>query len=225
MRKNPNVTVLDQLGLNVGFLSYNTTKVPFNDERVRKALNMAINKKAILERVYQGTGVNAINLIPPTMWSYNKLVQDDAFDPVKAKNLLAEAGYPSGFATELWAMPVARAYNPNPLLMAQMIQADLAHIGVKAEIKSPAWSEYSLRMGKGEHEMGLYGWTASFGDPDTFFYNLLSCYSAQTNGPNVAKFCHPPYDNLVSQARSIANPTLRIPLYEEAQVIFKEQAP
>lgn len=118
MRNHPNVTVLDQMGLNVGYLSYNTTKPPFNDVRVRKALNMAINKSAILERVYQGAGVSAINLIPPTMWSYNKQVQDDVFDPVVAKQLLAEAGYPSGFSTDLWAMPVARAYNPNPLLMA-----------------------------------------------------------------------------------------------------------
>ncbi len=225
IRTNPSVTVLDQLGLNVGFLAYNTTKPPFNDVRVRKALNMAINKTAILKRVYQGTAVNAINLIPPTMWSHNKLVQDDVFDPVAAKQLLAQAGYPGGFSTNLWAMPVARAYNPNPLLMAQMIQADLALVGVKADIKSPDWSEYSQRMGQGEHEMGLYGWTASYGDPDTFFYNLLSCHAAQTNGPNVAKFCYAPYDHLVRQAKSIANPALRAPLYEEAQLIFKEQAP
>lgn len=106
-----------------------------------------------------------------------------------------------------------------------MIQADLALIGVKAEIKSPDWSEYSKRMAQGEHEMGLYGWTAIYGDPDSFFYSLLSCYAAKTNGPNMAKFCHPSYDQLVSRARTIANPTLRVPLYEEAQLIFKEQAP
>ena len=225
IRNHPNVTVLDQLGLNVGFLSYNTTKPPFNDVRVRKALNMAINKQAILDRVYQGAGVNAVNIIPPTMWSYNKQVQDDVFDPVAAKQLLTEAGYPSGFSTDLWAMPIARAYNPNPLLMAQMIQADLALLGIKAEIKSPDWSEYSTRMAQGEHEMGLYGWTASYGDPDTFFYDLLSCYAAKTNGPNMAKFCYAPYEQRVNRARTIPNPTLRTPLYEEAQLLFKEQAP
>lgn len=225
MRNHPNVTVLEQLGLNVGYLSYNTTKPPFNDVRVRKALNMAINKQAILEHVYQGAGMSAINLIPPAMWSYNKQIKNDVFDIDTAKTLLTEAGYPNGFSTDLWAMPVARAYNPNPLLMAQMIQADLALVGVKAEIKSPDWSEYSTRMARGEHEMGLYGWTAIYGDPDSFFYSLLSCYAANTNGPNMAKFCHPSYDKLVSRARVIANPTLRTPLYEEAQLIFKEQAP
>jgi dipeptide transport system substrate-binding protein len=69
------------------------------------------------------------------------------------------------------------------------------------------------------------GWTTGQGDPDAFFYNLLSCEVAKANGPNVAKFCYPPYNDLILRARTIANPSLRIPLYEEAQLIFKEQAP
>jgi dipeptide transport system substrate-binding protein len=225
IRKHPSVTVLEQLGLNVGYLAYNTKKVPFNDVRVRKALNMAINKQAILERVYQGRAARATTLIPSTMWSHNNEVKDDVFDPIAAKELLKEAGFPKGFSTELWAMSVARAYNPNPQLMAEMIQADLAAIGVKVKINSPDWSEYSKRMAQGEHEMGLYGWTAIFGDPDSFFYTLLSCDAAKTNGPNMAKFCNPLYDELVRRARIIADPTLRRPLYEDAQYIFKEQAP
>lgn len=225
MRGHPNVTVLEQAGLNVGYLAYNTTKAPFNDVRVRRALNMAIDKQAILDRIFQGTGVRAINPVPPTMWSHNKNVKDDVFDPVTAKRLLKEAGFPNGFATELWVMPIARAYNPNPLLTGQMIQANLAEIGVFAEIKSPEWREYSRRMALGEHQMGLLGWTTGQGDPDAFFYNLLSCEVAKANGPNVAKFCYPPYNDLILRARTIANPSLRIPLYEEAQLIFKEQAP
>jgi dipeptide transport system substrate-binding protein len=225
MRQHPDVTVLEQAGLNVGFLAYNTSKQPFNDVRVRKALNMAINKPAILERVFLGTGVAAVNLIPPTMWSYNKDVKDDVFDPVAAKQLLKEAGFPDGFSTDLWVMPVARPYNPNPALMGQMIQTDLAAIGVKAEIKNPDWTEYAHRMAHGEHAMGLYGWTNGQGDPDAFFYGLLSCEVAQSNGPNMAKFCYKPYDDLVRKARAVADPMLRIPLYEEAQQIFKAQAP
>jgi dipeptide transport system substrate-binding protein len=225
MRQHPDVTVLEQAGLNIGFLAYNTTKPPFNDVRVRKALNMAINKPAILERVYQGTGIAAVNLIPPTMWSYNKEVKDDIFDPSAAAQLLKEAGYPEGFSTELWVMPIARPHNPNPSLMGQMIQSDLASIGVKIEIKMPEWTEYAQRMAHGEHAMGLYGWTTGQGDPDAFFYGLLSCEVAQSNGPNMSKFCYKPYDDLVRQARTIADPSLRIPLYEEAQRIFKEQAP
>ena len=73
--------------------------------------------------------------------------------------------------------------------------------------------------------MGLYGWTTGQGDPDAFFYDLLSCEVAQANGPNMSKFCHNPYDDLVRKARTIADPLQRIPLYEKAQIIFKEQAP
>jgi dipeptide transport system substrate-binding protein len=225
MRKHPDTTVLEQAGLNVGFLAYNTSKPPFNDVRVRKALNMAINKAAIVERVFQGIGVAAVNLIPPTMWSYNKEVKDDVFDPVAAKQLLKEAGFPNGFTTDLWVMTVAGPTNPNPELTGQMIQTDLAAIGVKAEIKNPEWTEYANRMAHGEHAMGLYGWTTGQGDPDAFFYGLLSCEVAQSNGPNMAKFCYQPYDDLVRKARAVADPMLRIPLYEKAQQIFKEQAP
>src|SRR5918993_1968105 len=74
MKKDPNVTILDQPGLNVGYLAYNTTKKPFDDVKVRKAINMAINKKAIIDAVYLSTGVAAKNPIPPTMWSYNDAV-------------------------------------------------------------------------------------------------------------------------------------------------------
>ena len=225
IRRHPDITVLEQAGLNVGYLAYNTTKAPFNDVRVRRALNMAINKQTILDRVFQGTGIRATNLIPPTMWSYNHQVRDEVFDPVAAKQLLKEAGFAQGFSTVMWVMPVARAYNPNPQLMGQLIQADLAAIGVQVQIESPDWREYYRRMAQGEHEMGLLGWTTGQGDPDAFFYNLLSCDVARDNGPNVAKFCHKPYEDLVQQARTIANPLLRMPLYEEAQQIFKDQAP
>ena len=97
MRKDPKIQVLEQPGLNVGYLAYNTTKKPFDDVRVRKAVNMAINKKAIVDAVYLSTGVPAKNPIPPTQWSYNDAIKDDPFDPAAAKKLLAEAGFPNGF--------------------------------------------------------------------------------------------------------------------------------
>lgn len=225
MRQHPNVSVAEMPGVNVAYWAFNLRKVPFNDIRVRKALNMVINRKAIIDQVYQGTAVQAVSLIPPTMWSHNDQLVDDAYNPEAAKRLLSEAGYPNGFTTDLWAMSVERAYNPNPQLMAQMMQTDLSKIGVIAEIKTIPWVDYSKRMRIGEHETGLLGWTGSHGDPDYFFYNLLTCETADNGGANVSKFCNQAYDDLVIRARNIANPALRIPLYEEAQRIFKEQAP
>ena len=225
MRKDSNVQVLEQAGLNVGYLAYNTTKKPFDDVRVRKAINMAMDKNAIVAAVYMSTGVPAINPIPPSMWAYNKSIKDDAFNPAEAKKLLAAAGYPSGFTTDLWAMPVQRPYNPNAKRIAELMQADLAKIGVTAEIKSFEWGEYRKRMQAGEHQMGMLGWTGDNGDPDNFLDTLLGCDSAKTNGSNVAKFCYQPYEDLVSKAKLVTNVAERTKLYEQAQVIFKEQAP
>ena len=225
IKKDDKVTVLEQAGLNVGYLAYNTTKKPFDDVRVRKAVNMAINKQAIVDAVYLGTGVAAKNPIPPGQWSYNNAVKDDAFDPVAAKKLLTAAGLPNGFTTDLWAMPVQRPYNPNAKRIAELMQADLAKIGVKAEIKSFEWGEYRKRMQAGEHQMGMLGWTGDNGDPDNFLNTLLGCSSAKTNGSNVAKFCYQPFEDLVQKAKVTTNQAERTKLYEKAQVIFKEQAP
>jgi dipeptide transport system substrate-binding protein len=226
IRKDPNVTVLEQPGLNVGYLAFNTTKKPFDDVRVRKALSMAMNKKAIIDAVYLSTGIAAKNPIPPSMWSYNDDVKDDPYDPEAAKKLLAEAGFPNGFETDLWAMPVQRPYNPNAKRIAELMQADLAKIGVKAEIKSFEWGEYRKRAQAGEHLMAQLGWTGDNGDPDNFLHTLLGCASAQgTSGSNIAKFCHQPFDELVTKAKALSNQAERTELYKKAQVIFKEQAP
>jgi len=225
IRKDANVTVLEQPGLNIGYLAYNTTKKPFDDVRVRKAINMAIDKKAIVSAVYLSTGVAAVNPIPPGQWSYNKALKDDAFNPAEAKKLLAAAGYPNGFSTDLWAMPVQRPYNPNAKRIAELMQADLAKVGVTAEIKSFEWGEYRKRMQAGEHQMGMLGWTGDNGDPDNFLNTLLGCSSAKQNGSNVAKFCYQPFEDLVQKAKVVSNPAERTKLYEKAQVIFKEQAP
>ena len=226
IRKDAAIQVLEQPGLNVGYLAFNTQKKPFDDVRVRKAISMAINKKAIIDGVYLGTGVAAKNPIPPTMWSYNNAIKDDDFNPEAAKKLLAEAGFKDGLTTDLWAMPVQRPYNPNAKRIAELMQADLAKIGVKAEIKSFEWGEYRKRMQAGEHQMGMLGWTGDNGDPDNFLYTLLGCASAQSvSGSNIAKFCYKPYEDLVLKAKTTSNQAERTKLYEQAQVIFKQQAP
>ena len=225
MRRTPSVEVLEQPGLNIGYLAYNTTRKPFDDVRVRKALNMAINKKAIIDAVYLSTGVAAKNPIPPSMWSYNDDIMDDPLDPAAAKKLLSDAGYPNGFTTDLWAMPVQRPYNPNARRIAELMQADLAKIGVTAEIRSFEWGEYRKRAQNGEHMMAQLGWTGDNGDPDNFLHSLLGCNSARTDGSNIAKFCYPPFEELVAKAKSVSDQSERTALYRNAQVVFKEQAP
>jgi len=220
---NDDVELMEQEGLNVGYLAFNTEKPPFDNKVVRQALNMAVNKQAILDAVFQGAGSAATNPIPPTIWSYNEAVQDYPYDPEKAKAMLEEAGV-SDLKTDIWAMPVQRPYNPNAKRMAELIQADWAAIGVEAEIVSFEWGEYLERSKAGEHQTVLLGWTGDNGDPDNFLHVLLGC-AASTDGTNRARWCHEPFDSLLLEAKQVSDQAERTKLYEDAQVIFKEEAP
>jgi len=223
MREDPNLNVLEQEGLNVGYLAYNTTQPPFDQVKVRKALNMAINKEAILEAVYQGAGKVAVNPIPPTIWSYKEDLKDDPYDPEASRKMLEEAGV-KDLKMNIWAMPVQRPYNPNARRMAELMQADFKKVGVDVEIVSYEWGEY-LKLSKEKDRDGavLLGWTGDNGDPDNFLAVLLGCDAV--GGANRAQWCHKPFDDLVMKAKVVSDRDERVKLYEQAQGVFKEQAP
>jgi dipeptide transport system substrate-binding protein len=223
IKADTSLQMMEQAGLNVGYLGYNTLMKPFDDVRVRKALNMAINKQAIIDAVYQGSGQAAKNPIPPTMWSYNDAVVDDPYDPEAAKKLLAEAGV-SGLKMKIWAMPVQRPYMPNARRTAELIQADFAAVGVEAEIVSYEWGEYLKRSQDKERDGAvILGWTGDNGDPDNFLAVLLGCDGV--GGSNRANWCDPAFNDLIQKAKSVSDQAERTKLYEEAQVVFKAQAP
>jgi dipeptide transport system substrate-binding protein len=222
IRQDPNVTLMEQPGLNVGYLGFNVEKKPFDDKRVRQALNLAINKDAIIDAVYQGAGVAAKNPMPPTIWGYNDAVEDYPYDPERAKALLREAGV-SNLQTDIWAMPVQRPYNPNARRMAEMIQADWQAVGVNAEIVSYEWGEYLKRTQAGEAQSFMLGWTADIADPDNFLGVLLGCDAV--GNTNRARWCDRSFDDLIKKAKLTTDQAERTKLYEQAQVIFKEEAP
>jgi len=223
MEADADINLMQQEGLNVGYLAYNSQMAPFDNPKVRKALNMAINKDAIIDGVFQGAGKVAKNPIPPTIWSYNEATQDDPYDPEGAKKLLEEAGV-TNLKTSVWAMPVQRPYNPNARRMAELIQSDWAKIGVEAEIVSFEWGEY-LERSKDVNRDGavLLGWTGDNGDPDNFLAVLLGCDAV--GGANRAQWCHQPFEDLIQQAKVVSDNDKRTELYKEAQIVFKEQAP
>lgn len=223
MAKDADINLMQQEGLNVGYLAYNSLVAPFDNPKVRKALNKAINKEAILDAVFQGAGIVAKNPIPPTIWSYNDAVEDDSYDPVAAKKMLEDEGV-KGLKMNIWAMPVQRPYNPNARRMAELIQADFAKVGVDAEIVSYEWGEY-LKRSKDKDRDGavLLGWTGDNGDPDNFLAVLLGCDAV--GGANRAMWCHQPFEDLIQKAKVVSDPAERTKLYEQAQVVFKEQAP
>jgi dipeptide transport system substrate-binding protein len=224
LKANPDLQVLEQEGLNVGYLAMNVQKPPFDKKEVRQAINMAIDKDAILSAVYQGAGKAAKNPIPPTIWSYDDDIQAYPYDPEKAKAMLAAAGV-TDLKTDLWYMPVQRPYNPDAKRMAELMQADLAKVGITAELKTFEWGEYRKRLQAGEHMMGMLGWTGDNGDPDNFMGVLLSCGSAREGGQNVAKWCNEDFTKLIDEAKAISDVSKRTELYKQAQVIFHEEAP
>jgi dipeptide transport system substrate-binding protein len=222
---DPDLQLLQQEGLNIGYLAMNTLRKPFDDLRVRRAMNMAIDKQAIVQAVYQGSGVPAKNPIPPTLWSYNNDITDYAYDVGAAQMLLAEAGYADGFETDLWYMPVSRPYNPNAKRIAEMIQADLAKVGVRLHLRTLEWSQYVGALQAGEPSMALFGWTGDNGDPDNFLHILLGCAASRPGGNNVSKWCDPEYDRIVNDAKQVTARTERERLYRKAQEIFHREAP
>ncbi len=115
-------------------------------------------------------------------------------------------------------MPVQRPYNPNAKRIAELMQADLAKVGIKAEIKSFEWGEYRKRAQAGEHQMAQLGWTGDNGDPDNFLHVLLGCDGAKAGGSNIAKWCFKPFDDLIIEAEHTTDIAKRTELYKKAQV-------
>lgn len=223
IENNEDLELLQEPGFNVGYMAYNTTQEPFDDPQVRRALNMAIDKQAIIDVIFQGAGEVAKNPLPPSIWGYNDSIEDDPYDPEQARQMLEDAGV-EDLSMRIWAMPVQRPYNPNARRMAELIQEDFSEVGVDAEIVSYEWGEYLERSSSEDRDGAvLLGWTGDNGDPDNFLAVLLGCDGV--GGANRAQWCNEEFDSLIQEAKTLPEQSERAALYEEAQTIFKEQAP
>lgn len=223
IKANPKLKVLSGAGMNVGYLAFNTNKKPFDDKRVRQALSMAIDRKAILKDVFQGNGQLADTPIPTSLWGHDNSVKAYPYDPEKAKALLKEAGV-TDLQTDLWYQPVTRPYNPDGKKMGELMQADLAKVGVKVNLVTFEWGEYRKRGGKGEHTMMQMGWIADYPDPDDFLFPLLTC-TAKQGTSNFAQWCNKDFDDAVTKAQQTTDQKERTAYYATAQKIFHEEAP
>lgn len=220
----PQLIKYSEPGSNVSYLAMNTQKEPFDNLNVRLAINHAIDKKAILKIVYDNNAEEAVNPIPPNVWSYDDSAKPVSHSYSKAKKLLTDAGYPDGFSMELWAMPVQRTYNPNAIKMAELIQQDLQKIGVKATIVSYEFGTFLEKVKDGEHHTALLGWVGDNGDPDNYFSSLLSCAAARS-GNNGAYWCDPLFDSYIQKASTLSDEKKRAELYIKAQQRFNQQYP
>ena len=224
IQADKNLKLMEAPGFNVGYLAMNVKKKPFENKLVRQALNHALNRKAYIQAIYHQKAELAETPLPPQMWGTHPHIKGYDYDPQKTKNLLKQAGFAKGFQTELWTLPVTRPYMPAGKKLGEMMQEDLAKVGVNVHLLSYDWPTYLDKAGRGEHSLLQIGWRTDNGDPDNFLFTLLSCQAIKGSS-NLASWCYQPYNQLVVKAKKSRNHKERMRLYQEAQEIFKEEAP
>ncbi|WP_147804088.1 ABC transporter substrate-binding protein [Alkalicoccus halolimnae] len=216
------ITTFERATNNIGYLGFNADKEPFDDPEVRRALNHAIDKETLISVLYAGMAEPAKNLIPPDYLGYNDEIEPYEYDPELAEQMLADAGQ-EGLEMDLWTMPVARPYMPDPERAAEVMQANLSDIGVTANIVSMEWATYLEQTEAGEHDIFMLGWSGVNGDPDYFFGNLL--HSDAIPGGNRTFYRNEEVDSLLDQAKTSIDEDERAELYMEAQELIHEDAP
>jgi len=227
-KKDPKLQIFSQPGMNIGYLGFNLKKDLWGkNQKLREAITHAINRKAIVDKIYQGMGEIAKNCIPPTMWGYNKDIPGYSYDVELAKKLLTEAGYPEGKGLPeitLWSMPVARPYNPEGLKVGVAMIGDLGKVGIQARIVSYDWGTYLKRQREQPADMDLFqlGWTGDNGDPDNFLavlFDGLASTAVRTQWFNEA------FHKLMEEGRSTIDQSKRAEIYKKAQQVMYEECP
>jgi peptide/nickel transport system substrate-binding protein/oligopeptide transport system substrate-binding protein len=190
--------------LHTGYLTMNTQMPPFDNVKVRQAVNMALNKDRIVQLI-NNRAVPANQPLPPSMPGYDKAFTGYAYDVEKAKALLAEAGFANGFDTQLFAMNT----DPNPRI-AQAIQQDLAAVGIKASIQALAQANVIEAGGQKDGApmiwSGGMAWIADFPDPSNFYGPILGCGGAVAGGWNWAWYCNKELDAKAAEADAMTDP-------------------
>lgn len=205
------------------FVALNSQHPPLDQAAVRQAINLAFDKNSYLQAVFENSAEAANGPYPPNTWSYAAELPGYAYDPQKARELLNAAGLADGFGTTIWTRPSGSVLNPNPSLGAQLLQADLANVGIKAEIRVIEWGELIRRAKAGEHDLLFMGWAGDNGDPDNFLTPQFSCASVES-GLNFARYCDPQLDKLISDGKRTSDQAQRSQLYKQAQQIIQQQA-
>lgn len=225
LKADPELQVLELDSLLTAYIGINTRHPPLDNVRVRQALNLAFDKATYLRAQYGDGGASpAVAPYPNTLWGHDERLRGWPHDVPRAKRLLAEAGYAQGLRLSIWTRPGGGPTNPNPGIGAQLLQADLAAIGIQADIRMFEWGELIKRAKNGEHDLVFMGWAGDNGDPDNFLTPNLSCAAAQS-GENQAGWCNQAFDGLIREARQRVEQSQRAALYRQALAIFHEQAP
>ncbi|HHW42047.1 MAG TPA: ABC transporter substrate-binding protein [Syntrophomonadaceae bacterium] len=218
--------VAKDAGMNINYMGFICDRPPFNNVKLRQAVSYAINKEELVKYLYKDLAQVAPSMLPDFIPGYDPSLKGIPYDPEKAKQLLKEAGYPNGLKVKMITYSNPRPYNPvGGEKLAAAVQAQLAKVGIQAEIQSYPWKEYKdalFKVADGA-QIFFYGWTGDNGDPDNFL-SLLETKEIESS-LNSAKYSNPQVDKLLVEGRTTLDMNRRIEIYKELQKIVENEAP
>ncbi|KAB8313639.1 peptide ABC transporter substrate-binding protein SapA [Erwinia endophytica] len=223
LRDDPRLRLTLRPGMNIAYLAFNTRKPPLNRPEVRQALALAINNERLMASIYYGTAETAASILPRASWAYNNDAQVTEYNPQKSREELKTLGV-KDLHLSLWVPSSSQSWNPSPLKMAELLQADLAQVGVKVTIVPVEGRTQEARLIKMNHDLTLTGWATDSNDPDSFFRPLLSCAAIHSQ-TNYAHWCNPDFDDILHKALLSQQLASRIDYYARAQAILASSLP
>lgn len=223
LRDDPRLRLTLRPGMNIAYLAFNTNKAPLDRPEVRQALALAINNQRLIASVYYGTAETAASILPRASWAFDSKAQVTAYDPDIARKDLQALGI-KNLHLSLWVPSSSQSWNPSPLKTAELIQSDLAQVGVQVTIHPLEGRFQEARLMEMNHDLTLSGWATDSNDPDSFFRPLLSC-DAIGSQTNLAHWCDPSFDALLQKAVRSQQLATRIEAYDQAQKILSSQLP
>lgn len=213
------MTLMRSDAVNVDYIGFNTSKAPFDDPKIRQAISHAFNSEAVLDGVYNGSGMPANGPLAPALLGYSEELQGLEYDMARAEELLAEAG-----AEDLTINLMVNDDNPERLDVALWLQESLNEIGVTLNVEQVEWGAYLDATGNAEHDMFILGWGNTTGDPDETITSLYHTDNAGNNG-NRAFYSNPELDEILDNARQETDEAVREQMYIDAQEIIIQEAP
>jgi len=224
VKLHPDLRVSITRGNNVGFIALNTRKPPFNNPKIRWAVNRGVRKHVMVKLIYQGLAEPAYGPLPPVLdWAYNKDIEKYPYNEDRAHSELIAAGYKDdpNKRPKLYVMDTPRPYVTQPILAAHMIARDFEEMGMPVDIVIQPFDKHKEAITRGDHHLALYGWVGDNGDPDNFLSTLLG----PTSPLNISFWRHSEYAKMVQAARETQEKKSRAEHYKRAQNIFALQAP
>jgi peptide/nickel transport system substrate-binding protein len=227
---HPDLVLYRAIANDVSYLAFNTQHPPFDDVRVRRAANYAINKEPIVKLAYSGHATPADGPLPPQQWGYHAPATHYPYDPAMARKLLAEATADGTFdpnkTYRLYSMSTPRPYLPSPERVARFLQGALEQVGLHTELVLAPYPEHRASLERGDHDLAVFGWVGDTGDPDNFLYVLFSSDNAiPPDAQNVAFYREPEVDKLLVAAEAASVERTRTLLYAQVQDRIAADAP